>query len=153
MRIENRLARLGYMLPKPPKAVGVYVAAIEVSKFLYTSGVTCLEGGELKYRGNPGSDLTVQQGRDAARCAMLNLLSVVKQKIGSLDRIDRVVRVSGFVASALGFNEQPQVIDWASEMLEKVFGERGRHARLAIGVNALPSNIPVEIEMITRLKD
>jgi enamine deaminase RidA (YjgF/YER057c/UK114 family) len=131
----------------------MYVTAVEAGGILYTAGSSCFEDGQPKYQGKLGSDLTLEQGRDAARCTMLNLLSTVKQKIGDLDRVERVLKVLGFVASAPGFNDQPEVLNGASAVLNDLFGERGRHARSAIGVNELPMNVAVEIEMIVKLKD
>jgi enamine deaminase RidA (YjgF/YER057c/UK114 family) len=153
MSAEERLRELGYTLPEPPMAKGMYVTAVEVDSMLYTAGSSCFEDGRVKYQGKLGSDVTVEQGRDAARCTMLNLLSILKQKVGDLDRVEQVVKVLGFVASAPGFNNQPEVLNGASELLEEVFGEQGRHARSAVGVNELPMNVSVEIEMIVKLKD
>lgn len=153
MTVEDRIRELGYSLPKPPVPKGEYVPAVEVDGFIYTAGCICFENGVVEHRGKLGSDLTVAQGREAARCTILNLLCVLKEQIGDLDRIARVVKVSGFVASAPGFNNQPEVLNGASELLRQVFGERGEHARSAVGVNELPMNACVEIEMIVRLKD
>ncbi len=153
MSVEDKLEELGYALPEPPTPKAVYVTAVEVDGMLYTAGTSCFEDGQVKYQGKLGSDLTIEQGRAAARCTMLNLLSVVKQHIGDLDRIERVVKVLGFVASAPGFNNQPEVVNGASELLVDILGERGRHARSAVGVNELPMNVCVEIEMIVRLRD
>jgi enamine deaminase RidA (YjgF/YER057c/UK114 family) len=151
MSVEQRLRELGYTLPEPPTPRGVYVPVVEVDGMLYTAGLSCFEDGQIKYQGKVGSDLTVEQARAAAECTVLNLLSVVKQEIGDLDRIERVVKVLGFVASAPGFNNQPQVLNAASEVLAKVLGEKGRHARSAIGVNELPMNVCIEIEMIVKI--
>jgi enamine deaminase RidA (YjgF/YER057c/UK114 family) len=153
MSVEEMLAQLGYSLPEPATPRGVYVTAVEADGMLYTAGSSCFEEGELKYQGKLGRDLTVEQGRDAARCTMLNLLSVIKQHIGDLDRIEQVVKVLGFVASAPGFNSQPEVLNGASELLGEVLGERGRHARSAVGVNELPMNTCIEIEMIVKVED
>ncbi len=153
MSVEDKLEELGYALPVPPTPKAVYVTAVEVEGMLYTAGTSCCEDGQVKYQGKLGSDLTIEQGREAARCTMLNLLSVVKQHIGDLDRIERVVKVLGFVASAPGFNNQPEVVNGASELLVGVLGERGRHARSAVGVNELPMNVCVAIEMIVRVRD
>jgi enamine deaminase RidA (YjgF/YER057c/UK114 family) len=153
MTVEDRLKELGYTLPEPAAPKGLYVSAVETGDMLYTAGSSCFEDGELKYRGKVGSDLTVEQGRDAARCTALNLLSIVKQQVGDLERIEQVVKVLGFVASAPGFNSQPEVLNGASELLGEVLGERGRHARSAVGVNELPMNTCVEIEMIVKVKD
>lgn len=153
MSVEEKLRELGYTLPKPPAPKGVYVTALEVDGMLFTSGSSCFVNGELRYTGKLGSGLTVEEGREAARCTMLNLLSVIKEHIGDLDRIERVVKVLGFVASAPGFNSQPQVLNGASELLADILGERGRHARSAVGVNELPMNTCLEIEMIVKIKD
>lgn len=153
MSVEERLRELGYTLPEPATPKGVYVTAVEVDGMLYTAGSSCFEDGKIRYQGKLGSDLTIEQGRDAARLTMLNLLSVVKQQIGDLDRIERVVKVVGFVASAPGFGNQPEVLNGASELLGQVLGERGKHARSVVGVNELPMNTPLEIEMIVKIKD
>lgn len=150
--VEEKLRELGYTLPEPPTPKGVYVTALEVDGMAYTSGSSCFEGGGLKYQGKVGSDLTVEQGYDASRVTALNLLSVLKQHIGDLDRIERVVKLTGYVASAPGFGQQPAVINGASELLGQVLGDRGRHARSVMGVNELPMDSPVEIELIVKLK-
>jgi len=153
MSVEEKLRELGYTLPVPATPKGMYVTAVEVDGMLYTAGSSCFVGGELRYQGKLGSDLKVEEGQEAARCTILNLLSVIKEHIGDLDRIERVVKVLGFVASAPGFNNQPQVLNGASELLGQVLGERGRHARSAVGVNELPMNTCIEIEMIVKVKD
>jgi enamine deaminase RidA (YjgF/YER057c/UK114 family) len=153
MTVEERLLDLGYTLPAPPAPKGAYVTAVEVDGMLYTAGSSCFVNGELRYTGKLGSDLTVEDGQEAAKCTILNLLSTIKQLIGDLDRIERVVKVLGFVASAPGFNSQPQVLNGASELLVDILGERGRHARSAVGVNELPMNTCLEIEMIVKIKD
>lgn len=153
MSVEERLRDLGYTLPEPPTPKGAYVTVVEVDGLLYTAGASCFEDGMLKYQGKLGGDVTIEQGRNAARCTMLNLLSIVKEQIADLDRIERVVKVLGFVASAPGFNNQPEVLNGASELLAEVLGERGKHARSAVGVNELPMDTCIEIEMIIKVKD
>ena len=153
MSVEERLRELGYTLPEPPTAMGVYVTALEVDGMVYTSGSSCFEGGGLKYEGKLGADLTVEEGYDACKTTMLNLLSILKQHIGDLDRIEQVVKVTGYVASAPGFVMQPAVLNGASELLGELLGDRGKHTRSVMGVNELPMNLPVEIEMIVKLKD
>jgi len=153
MSVEERLRESGYTLPEPPSAMGVYVTALEVDGMVYTSGSSCFEGGGLKYEGKLGADLTVEEGYDACKVTMLNLLSILKQHIGDLDRIEQVVKVTGYVASAPGFGMQPAVLNGASELLGELLGDRGKHARSVMGVNELPMNSPVEIEMIVKLKD
>ena len=153
MSVEDRLRDLGYTLPVPPTPKGVYVTAVEVDGMLYTAGSSCFEGGKLRFQGKLGTDLSVEEGYDAAKLTMLNLLSIIKQHIGDLDRIERVVKLTGYVASAPGFGEQPAVLNGASELLGELFGERGKHARSAMGVIELPMDSPVEIEVIVKLRD
>lgn len=153
MTPEEKLQELGHTLPAAPEPRGVYLTTVEVDGLIYTAASSCFEDGNPKYRGKLGSDLTVEQGRDAAECTMLNLLSVVKQRIGDLDKIDRMVKVTGHIASAPGFDSQPEVLNAASELLGNILGERGRHARSVVGVNELPMNVPIVIDMIVKLKD
>jgi enamine deaminase RidA (YjgF/YER057c/UK114 family) len=151
MTINERLVELGIELPQLPRPMGAYVLAVQTGNLLYTSGIGPQRDGQFPYQGHVGAELSIEEGRAAARLCMLNLLSLIRDAAGSLDRVARVVKVLGFVASAPGFADQPQVMNGASELLQEVFGERGRHARAAIGVNELPSHIPVEIEMIVEL--
>jgi enamine deaminase RidA (YjgF/YER057c/UK114 family) len=151
MTIDARLAELGIELPAVPKPIGAYVLSTQTGSLLYTSGIGPQRDGQFPYQGQVGAELTIEEGRAAARLCMLNLLSLIRDAAGSLDRVARVVKVLGFVASAPGFGDQPLVMNGASELLIEVFGDRGRHARSAIGVNELPRHIAVEIEMIVEL--
>ncbi|MDQ0338302.1 enamine deaminase RidA (YjgF/YER057c/UK114 family) [Caldalkalibacillus uzonensis] len=151
-KIEEKLKRLGINLPEAPRPAAEYVPARTVGNLVYTSGQDCRVNGVLKYKGKVGKDLTVEEGYDAARQTMINLLAVLKEHIGDLDRIKQVVKLLGFVNSAEGFVEQPYVINGASELLEEIFGERGKHARSAISANELPFDTPVEIEMIVEIE-
>lgn len=150
--IERRLVELGIKLPVPPKPAAVYLPAKTIGNIVFTSGQDCRVNGVLKYQGKVGSDLTVEEGYDASRQAIINCLAVLKSHIGDLDRITNIVKVLGFVNSADGFVEQPYVINGGSELLEQIFGEIGKHARSAIGTNELPFNTPVEIEMIVEIE-
>ncbi len=152
MLIEMKLTQLGLTLPQPPRPVGAYLLAQQAGDLLFLSGTTCYEDGGLLYTGRLGKELTVKEGYLAARQTMLNLLSVAKSELGTLDRVERILKVNGYVNSTPDFTEQPAVINGASDLLEQVFGERGKHARTSIGVNVLPGNIPVEIEMILQVK-
>ena len=151
MTIDERLIELGITLPDLPKPIGAYVLSVQTGNLLYTSGIGPQEHGQFPYQGRVGAELSLEEGQAAARLCMLNLLSLIRQAAGSLDRVARVVKVLGFVASAPGFGDQPRVMNGASELLLQVLGERGKHARSAIGVNELPGHIPVEIEMIVEL--
>ena len=149
--VEKKLKELGIELPEPPQPAAAYVPAKATGNLVYTSGQDCRVNGKLKYKGKVGSDLSVEEGYDAARQVMINILAVLKAHIGNLDRIKQVVKVLGFVNSADGFVEQPYVINGASELLEEVLGEKGKHARSAIAANELPFHTPVEIEMIVEI--
>ncbi|RMI33155.1 RidA family protein [Streptomyces triticirhizae] len=151
--VEERLAGLGLALPPVVPPVAAYVPAVVSGAYVYTSGQVPLVAGELPVAGKVGAEVTQEQARDMARVCALNALAAVKSVAGDLDRVARVVKVLGFVASAPGFTGQPQVVNGASELLGEVFGERGRHARSAVGVAVLPLDAPVEIEMQVELVD
>lgn len=150
-KVDDVLKELGIELPEVPKPAAVYLPAKTVGNLVYTSGQDCRVKGTLLYEGKVGSDLTIEQGQEAARQTMINCLAALKKEIGDLDRVKQVVKLLGFVNSAPGFVEQPYVINGASELLEAVFGENGSHARSAISSNELPFNTPVEIEMIVEI--
>ncbi len=152
MQIQERLEELGLKLPPVQKPIASYVPAVKVGAFVFSSGQGPLVDGKPKYVGRLGDELTLGQGYEAARICALNCLAAIKAEAGSLDNVERVVKVLGFVSSADGFTQQSQVVNGASDLLVKIFGHRGRHARSSIGVNVLPMNIPVEVEMIVKLK-
>ena len=152
MIIEQKLSDLGITLPEIPKPVAAYVPAIELNDWLFTSGQLPLIRGELKYQGKLGQEVTTEQGYEAAKICALNALSAAKSVIGDLNNIEQIVKVVGFVNSASGFTEQPAVINGASEFLKQIFGERGVHARSAVGVAELPLGATVEIEIIFKIK-
>ena len=150
--IDERLKSLGLTLPVPPKPVANYIPAVRVGDLLFTSGVLPMKDGRLAFTGRLGQELTVEQGQEAARLALLSALAVVKQELGSLDKVARVVKLTGHVASAPGFIQQPSVLNGASDILVSVFGESGRHARAAIGASELPLGAPVELELILQVR-
>ncbi len=152
MGVEERLQELGLELPVPPEPAAAYIPAVRAGDLLFISGQLPWIKGELGYKGKVGKELTVEQGQAAARLCALNALSIAKAALGNLDLVERVVQVSGFVASADGFTDQPQVINGASELLIQAFGEKGRHARMAIGTNELPRGTPVEIAFIFQVR-
>jgi enamine deaminase RidA (YjgF/YER057c/UK114 family) len=152
MEIEARLEQLGLTLPDPPTPIGAYLTSRLTGNLLFLSGTTCYTREGLLFKGRVGEELSLQEGYAAARQTMLNLLSVAKAALGDLDRVDCVVKLNGYVNSTPGFDRQPEVINGASDLLEQVFGEAGRHARTSIGVNVLPGNIPVEIEMVLQVR-
>ena len=151
MEIETRLKELGGILPDIPKPVGSYLLSRQTGNLLFLSGTTCYVPGGLLYKGRLGAELDVQQGYEAARQTMLNLLGVVKSVLGDLDRVECIIKLNGYVNSTIDFVRQPEVINGASDLLVQLYGERGRHARTSIGVNVLPDNIPVEIEMVLQV--
>lgn len=151
-RIEERLKELGVTLPEALPPAAVYVPVITTGNLVYTSGNDCRKNGKLLYEGKVGTDLTIEQGQEASEQTMINLLAVLKAYLGDLDRIEKIVKLLAFVNSAPGFVEQPYVINGASEFLESVFGDAGKHTRSAIGTSELPFNTPVEIEMIVEIK-
>lgn len=152
MHPEDRLAELGYPLPAPPKPVGTYVPAARTGNLLYVSGQGPARDGRLLWTGKVGGEVGLEEGQEAARVACLNGLAAVKAAIGDLDTLVRVVRLGVFVASAPGFTGQPQVANGASELLNSVLGDRGAHARAAIGVAELPGGMPVEIDFIFEVR-
>ena len=148
MSYEEQLKELGIELPQAPKPVATYIPAVRAGNLLFLSGVLPMQNGQLAYTGKLGRDLTVEQGMQAAKMALLNALAIARQELGTLDRITRVVKVVGHVASAEGFTDQPQVMNGASDLLVEIFGDAGRHARVAIGAAELPRRAAVEIEVI-----
>ncbi len=151
MKVEQALADLGLTLIEPPAVpAGNYLPAVRVDKLLFVSGHTGTSAHEL--RGKIGRDLTIEQGYEAARYTMLACLGSIKQVLGDLDQVERVVKLLGFINAADGFGDTPKVLNGASDLLIKLYGENGRHARSAIGVAALPANAPVEIEMIVQVR-
>lgn len=151
LSVENRLAALGITLPLPPKPVATYVPAVQAGDLLFLSGVLPFQDGKLALEGKLGRDLTVEQGYESARIALLNALAIVRSHLGTLDLVTQVVRLVGHVASAEGFVQQPAVVNGASDLLVQLFGEAGRHARVAVGAVQLPLNAPVELELILQV--
>ncbi|MGH9784676.1 MAG: RidA family protein [Terriglobia bacterium] len=152
MSIEDKLRQMGFELPEPPKPVAAYVPCVRTGNLLFVSGQVPRERGVLRFSGHVGGNLNLAEGQQAARICALNALSVVKGEVGNLDRVRRIVKLTGFVASAAGFTDQPKVVDGASTLLAELFGEKGQHARAAVGVNELPLGSAVEIEMIVEVE-
>ncbi|QJW45652.1 RidA family protein [bacterium BFN5] len=152
MSFEAKLTEMGIVVPAAPKPVAAYVPAVQIGDIIYTSGQIPFVDGQIKYKGKLGKDVTVEQGYDAAKVCVINALAAVKSLAGSLDNIEKIIKVVGFVNSAPGFTDQPKVINGASELLAEVFGEAGAHARSAVGVAELPIDSAVEVELIVKLK-
>ncbi len=157
-KIEERLKKLGIVLPRPPKAVANYLPGVKVGEILYVAGTIGTAVGPndediLPIKGKLGRDLTVEQGYQSARLTALNHLAMIKAVIGDLDNVVRIVKLIGYVNAAPGFKEAPWVLNGASDLLVEVFGpERGRHARAALYQNELTYDAPVEIEMTVQVK-
>lgn len=149
---ESKLLKMGIKISDAPKPRGAYLPALQVGDLLYTSGQGPLENGQWAYLGQVGKDLTTDEGYRAARICVINCLAAVKSIIGNLDSIDRIISLRGFINSAPGFFNQPSVLNGASEFLIDVFGESGKHVRSAIGTSILPFNIPVEVELLIKIK-
>jgi len=151
MGAEDRLRELGLQLPKAPAPVGTYLPAVRTGSLLFLAGHGPIRPDGTMLRGKVGRDLDIPAAREAARLVALALLATIRQELGSLDAVARIVKVLGMVNCAPGFNQTPAVIDGCSDLLVEVFGEPGRHARSAVGMAELPFDIPVEIELIAEV--
>jgi enamine deaminase RidA (YjgF/YER057c/UK114 family) len=151
MTIAENLQRLGVTLPPAPRPVGSYVPACQAGDLVFVSGVLPFQDGKILQLGKVGRDLSIEEGKTNARIAVINALAILQQELGDLSRVTRVVRLTGHVASAEGFGDQPAVINGASDFLVEVFGEKGRHARLALGAFELPLHAPIELELIVQV--
>lgn len=152
MTFETRLHELGLTLPETSVPSAKFVPAVKTGNLIYVSGQLPTVAGQPVMKGKLGREISVEQGQEAARVALLNVLAVVRSVTGSLDAVRRIVKLNGWVASAEGFTSQPQVVNGASALLEEIFGEAGKHARAAIGVAELPSGVPVELELIVEVQ-
>ena len=150
-QIEEKLKTMGLALPAPPAPVANYVGAVQAGDLVFVSGHGPVKDGKLTYRGKLGRDFSVAEGYEAARLVMLNCLASLRDAIGDLDRVKRVVKLLGMVNSTPDFLRQPEVINGASDLLVGLFGDRGHHARSAVGMAVLPFDIAVEIEMIVQV--
>ena len=152
--IESRLEHLGISLPAEPVPIANYVPGVRTGNLLYLSGLGPASRADgATPSGKVGRDLTTEQGYEAARLTGINILARMKGELGDLDRVRRVVKLLGMVNSAPDFNQQPAVVNGCSDLLVEVFGEKGRHARSAVGMASLPNDIPVEIEVIIEIDD
>jgi enamine deaminase RidA (YjgF/YER057c/UK114 family) len=148
---EARLRELGHELPAVPASAGAYVPATRAGALIFTAGQLPFEGGELHTTGKVGDAVTLEKAKGAARLCALNALAAAAAVAGGLNQIARVVKVTGYVASAPGFNSQPEVINGASELIGQLFGDAGLHARSAVGAAELPLDAPVEVELVVEL--
>jgi enamine deaminase RidA (YjgF/YER057c/UK114 family) len=149
---EAKIKELGIEIPSAPKPLASYVPAVQAGSLVFTAGQLPLVNGELKYTGAVGKDISEDDAKKAAEICALNCLGAVKSVSGTLDKVVQIVKLTVFVHSADGFQNQPAVANGASDIVGKIFGEKGLHARSAVGVNALPRNAAVEVEMIVSIK-
>lgn len=149
-RVDDRLAELNITLPEPRAPLANYVPTVRTGNLVFTAGQISVGPG-VEVRGKLGVDVSVEQGRLAARQCALNCLGALKAELGSLDRVLRIVRIAGYVNSGRGFDQQAQVMNGASDVLVEIFGDAGRHARTAIGVAELPTNVAVEVDMLAEV--
>lgn len=152
MNAESNLAELGLVLPNPPAAAGSYVPTVRTGNLLYCAGTICAIDGQMTHTGQVGKEQTVETAKKSAEICALNTLANIKSAVGSLDKVARVVMVNGFVNAVDGFAESPAVINGASELFLKVFGDAGKHARAAVAVNGLPRGSTTEVQVIVELK-
>ncbi len=151
MSANARLQELGITLPEVAKPAGTYVPAVQSGNLVFTAGQIPLVEGKLIATGKVGKEISVEQAKDIARVCALNALAAIKGVVGDLDRVKKVVKVVGFVASTPDFTQQPQVVNGASELLQQIFGDSGIHARSAVGVAVLPLDAPVEVELVVEI--
>jgi enamine deaminase RidA (YjgF/YER057c/UK114 family) len=151
-QVEERLQQRGLQLPPKPSPMAQYVSAVSTGNLVFVAGHGPHRDGELIYKGKLGQDVDVERGYEAAQLVALNMLASLKAEIGDLDRVKRVVKLLGMVNCVPNFGQQPEVINGASDLLVDIFGERGRHARSAVGMASLPRGISVEIEMIVEVE-
>ncbi|TAE76686.1 MAG: RidA family protein [Verrucomicrobia bacterium] len=149
--ILSRIETLGHQLPEVPTPVAAYVNCVRSGNLLFLSGGLPIDG-DRKIIGKVPTDVSIEEAQEAARIIILNRLAVVKQEIGSLDKVSRIVALNGFVNSAADFYGHPQVINGASELLIEIFGDKGKHSRTALGAAALPLNVAVEINLIVEVE-
>jgi enamine deaminase RidA (YjgF/YER057c/UK114 family) len=151
MSFEQRLTELGLILPTPPKPVATYVPYAQVGNLLFLSGVVPSRDGQIVYRGKLGLEVSKEEGYEATKLTLLNALANIRLAVGTLDRVKQIVKMTGYVTSHDGFIDQPSVINGASDLLVEIFGDAGRHARVAVGVAELPFGVPVELELIVEV--
>ena len=152
MEIEKKLKALGHELPNPPVPAANYIGYVRVGDLLYIGGNIGRIDGVLKYRGKVGAAVSLEQAYDAARNCALNHLAIMKAALGDLDKVERIVKVLGYVNVAPGFIDMPKVVNGESDLLVQLWGERGQHTRAAVGVASLSQDSPVETEITVQVK-
>ncbi|MDE1762765.1 MAG: RidA family protein [Thaumarchaeota archaeon] len=149
--IDEKLALLNISLPTPPKPAGSYIPVVRTGNLVFVSGQIPVREGKVEFQGKVPTDVSIDIAQQAAKLCIINVLSQLKTEVGNLDRVSRIVRMSGFVNSAGDFFEQPKIINAASDLLFEIFGEKGRHSRIAVGAASLPLNSTVEIDLVAEI--
>ena len=149
--IEEKIVSLNILLPVPPKPAGSYIPVTRTGNLVFVSGQIPVRDGKVEFKGKVPTDVSIDTAQQAAKLCIINVLAQLKAEIGNLDKVSKIVRVSGFVNSASDFYEQPKIINAASDLLFEIFGEKGKHSRIAVGVASLPLNSTVEIDMIAEV--
>ncbi len=152
MEIEKRIESLGLSLPVPPEPRGSYVPLIIVDDIMYLSGLLPLRNGRLLYSGKVGRDIGMEEAKRCSEEVVLNALSIIKSHTGDLDRIERFIRLNGYINAVEEFRDHPSILNSASELIVRIFGDRGVHTRIAIGVSSLPLDSPLEMDMIIKVR-
>jgi len=152
VKVEEKLKELGIELPPVAKPVAAYVPAVKAGNWVYVSGQIPFRDGKLRKTGKVGRDVTIEEAYEEAKQCAVNCLAALKSVACDLDNVERIVKVTGYVASADGFTDQPKIVNGASELLVQVFGDAGKHARAAVGVAELPLDAPCEVELIALIK-
>lgn len=153
MSVPERLKELGITLPPCPTPVGNYVPAVRIGHLVYCSGQTAHLNGRPLYVGKVGESISMEEAKEAARLSLLNCLAALAAEIGDLDRVKQIVKLTGYVNALPDFEDHPLVTNAASKLLEAIFGERGRHTRVSVGVASLPGGAPVEVELLAAVDD
>ena len=149
--IEKRLKDLGISIPNAPKPAGSYVPIVLTGKLAFVSGQIPIKDGQVVYQGKVGDTQSIGDAQEAAKLCVINGLAQIEAYCGTLDNLEKIIKISGFVNSTKDFTEHPKVINAASDLLMKIFDEKGRHSRIAIGVSSLPLNATVEIDMVVEI--
>ena len=149
--IKKRLKDLGISIPNAPKPAGSYVPVVLTGKLAFVSGQIPIKDGQVVYQGKVGDTQSIDDAQEAAKLCVINGLAQIEAYCGTLDNLEKIIKISGFVNSTKDFTEHPKVINPASDLLMKIFDEKGRHSRIAIGVSSLPLNATVEIDMVVEI--
>jgi|TARA_B110000014_G_scaffold254290_2_gene234724 enamine deaminase RidA (YjgF/YER057c/UK114 family) len=150
--IEKKLLELGIILPVPPKPAGSYIPVVISDQLAFVSGQIPVKDGQVVYQGKVASQQSIENAQNAAKLCIINGLSQLNSQFGTLENLEKIIKISGFVNSDDGFTDQPKVINPASDLLVDIFGDKGKHSRIAVGVSSLPLNATIEIDMIVEIK-